>query len=139
MNAQVIERLEAGLAHLRQYGWGQELFYDSGTKQACALGALYHGGHSGHRLSGHAVAFELANWSLPAENRARKYLLQALPPVYQAIGEGRRHPVAAWNDAKGRTQAEVEALFERAILLATMDLPDVHENAPATALAASGA
>src|SRR5690349_5736981 len=53
--------------------------------------------------------------SLHAEDRPSGYENSALQLLKLAIGEGF---VTCWNDAKGRTQAEVIAAFDKAIALA---------------------
>lgn len=85
-----LEALEYGLANIRTYGWIQR---DLGAEDRgfCALGALS-GGAAG-----------ATPW--PARDALTAHLPAATPSSSLVL----------WNNAEGRTQAEVEALYLRAI------------------------
>jgi hypothetical protein len=87
-------------------GWIQgELYDDHGNY--CVMGALYEAEATDRGFADALVSLCGA---------------AAVDCVNSGVG---KHPIADWNDAPGRTQAEVVALFDRAL---TADIPlDVKE------------
>lgn len=97
----VVEVLQAALAHLRENGWRQRSFGDYG-KPCCTVGAFIYSSNK-HRFTYQGYV-----------DRAVSFVSRAVGGPSQIVEPFLYH----WNDVPGRTFAEVEAAFERAIALA---------------------
>lgn len=101
MRKTTLEVLEGALGYIRVHGWTQRRFgfgKHHPHAPACALGALY-------------AAVDMDPYELRPDPRewafARDRLVSCLPRDW--------YSVSGYNDLSDTTQADVEALFERAI------------------------
>lgn len=99
MNQEAVDDLEAALARLRERGWTRGVMIDIPTGKRCIVGAF--------------------GWPFPTDSPGIPFLAQAArawktaPKFWNDISD--LAVAMRFNDATGRTFAEVEELFLRAI------------------------
>jgi hypothetical protein len=109
-----MSKFEKGLELLRRDGWSAGSLYEPVTGKRCALGALH-----GVNIESHSVV--VAYDSCKETNILADLIVENYPDWYASMTLNAVAPidsadiVAAFNDMAGRTQDEIEALFEKGL------------------------